>query len=125
MPPKLVAEPNVHVPAAVINEPPDDAVIDAPSGDMPVGGGGVLDTVTVTELFAVPPAPLQLRVKVLVAVSEPRVSLPDVALLPDQAPEAEHEVAFVDDHVSVDDPPLVTDVGFACSDTVGADGGGA
>ncbi len=41
-------------------------------------------------------------------------------LLPDHAPVARHEVALVDDHVSVEDPPLATDVGFAASDTVGA-----
>lgn len=51
------------------------------------------------------------------------------ALLPDHALEAglleaEQEVASVDDQVSVEDPPLATDVGFAASDTVGTGGGG-
>jgi len=45
--------------------------------------------------------------------------VPEVALLPDHAPEAVQEVALVDDQVSVEDPPLATDVGFAVSDTVG------
>ena len=45
--------------------------------------------------------------------------MPEVALLPDHAPEAVQEVALVDDQVSVEDPPLATDVGFAVSDTVG------
>jgi hypothetical protein len=40
-------------------------------------------------------------------------------LLPDHAPEAVHEVALVDDQLSVDDPPLATELGFAVSDTVG------
>jgi hypothetical protein len=40
-------------------------------------------------------------------------------LLPDHAPEAVHEVALVDDQVSVEDAPLATEVGFAVSDTVG------
>jgi hypothetical protein len=31
---------------------------------------------------------------------------------------------LVEDQVSVEDPPLVTVVGFAASDTVGAGGGG-
>jgi hypothetical protein len=50
--------------------------------------------------------------------------VPEVALVPDHVPEAEQEVAFVEDQVSVEDPPLVTDVGFAASDTVGTGGGG-
>ena len=52
-------------------------------------------------------------------MSEPVDWLPEVALLPDHAPEAVQEVALVDDQVSVEDPPLATDVGFAVSDTVG------
>ena len=32
--------------------------------------------------------------------------VPDVAIEPDQAPEAAHELAFVDDQVSVDDWPM-------------------
>jgi hypothetical protein len=51
------------------------------------------------------------------------VWLPEVALAPDQPPEAEQEVALVEDQVSVKDPPLVTVAGFAASDTVGAGGG--
>jgi len=73
--------------------------------------------------LALPPAPLQLSVKVLVMVSGPDVSLPEIALVPDHAAEARQEVALVEDQVSVEDPPLVSDVGFAASDTVG--GGGA
>jgi hypothetical protein len=41
--------------------------------------------------------------KVLLVVSDPWVSLPEVALLPDQAPEALQAVAFVDDQVRVDE----------------------
>jgi len=50
--------------------------------------------------------------------------LPEIALAPDQAPAAEQEVAFVADQMSVEDPPLATDAGFADSDTVGTGGGG-
>jgi hypothetical protein len=50
--------------------------------------------------------------------------LPEVVLLPDHEPEAEQELALVDDQVSVEDPPPTTDVGFATSDTVGTGGGG-
>jgi len=80
--------------------------------------------VTVTDWFALPSAPLQLSVKVLVVVSGADTSLPEVALLPVQAPEAVQVLAFVEDHVSVDDSPLVTVVGLAASDTVGTGSGG-
>jgi len=91
----------------------------APSGNVvPV------DTVTVADALAVPPDPVQERLKVLLLVSAPEDSLPEVALAPDHAPEAEQEVAFVEDQVSVEDPPLATNVGFAASDTVGNGGGG-
>ena len=49
---------------------------------------------------------------------------PESALAPDQPPEAAQEVAFVEDQVSVEDPPLVTDAGLAASDTVSTGGGG-
>jgi hypothetical protein len=52
------------------------------------------------------------------------VSLSEVALVPDQAPEAAQELAFVEDQVSVETPPFATDGGFAASDTVGTGGGG-
>jgi hypothetical protein len=45
--------------------------------------------------------------------------LPEVALAPDHAPEAEQDVTFAEDQVSVEDPPFPTDVGNAVSDTVG------
>ena len=45
--------------------------------------------------------------------------LPEVALVPDQPPEAVQLVALVEDQVSVEAPPLTTDVGFAVNDTVG------
>ena len=52
-------------------------------------------------------------------MSAPVDWLPEVAKVPDHAPEATQEVASVDDQVSVEEPPLVTIVGFAASDTVG------
>ncbi len=59
----------------------------------------------------------------LLLVSAPVDWLPAVALAPDQAPEAVHEVASVDDHVSVAALPLAIVVGLTLSDTVGAGGG--
>ena len=47
--------------------------------------------------------------------------LPEVATLPDHAPEAVQAVVFVEDQVSIEEAPLATDVGFAAIDTVTAD----
>ena len=58
------------------------------------------------------------------AVSVPVDSPPEAALAATpQAPEEVQDVAFVDDQVSVEDPPFAIDVGFAVSDTVGIGGG--
>ena len=86
-----------------------------------VGAGTELATVTVTDLLALPPSPLQLSVNVLLAaVSAPVLAEPLVARLPDHAPEAVQLVALVDDHVSELLPPLATETGLAVSETVGA-----
>ena len=90
--------------------------------DTVVAGG---DTVTVAGALAAPPDPVQERLNVLVLVNAPVDWLPEVALGPTpHAPEDVQDVAFVEDQVSVDDPPLATVVGFAASDTVGTGGGG-
>ena len=44
--------------------------------------------------------------------------VPLTALVPDQAPEAVHEVALVEDQVKVELPPLVTVLGLALILTV-------
>jgi len=80
--------------------------------------------VTVADCEALPPPPEQFSENVPVLVSAPVVCEPLVALVPDQAPDAVQEVAFVEDHVSAEDAPLATDVGLAASDTVGLGGGG-
>ena len=54
------------------------------------------------------------------AVSAPVVWVPEIAFTPDQVPDAAHEVAFVDDQVSVALPPLFTALGPTLSVTVGA-----
>jgi hypothetical protein len=87
------------------------------------GGGGVAVTLTWADALALPPSPLQVSEKVLLVLSAPVDWLPEVALEPDHPPEAVQDDALVEDHVSVDAPPLTTDVGFAVSDTVGAGGG--
>jgi len=45
---------------------------------------------------------------------------PLLASLPDQPPDAAHEVALVEDHVNIELPPLVTVLGLAVKLTVGA-----
>ena len=79
-------------------------------------------TATVVEALVDPPGPVQASVKVAGLVNATVSSLPEVALAPDQAPDAPHETALADDQVSVADPPLVTDVGLAARETVGTGG---
>ena len=60
----------------------------------------------------------------LLATSAPVDWLPEVALGPTpHAPEEVQAGAFVEDQVSIDEPPLVIGVGFAASDTVGTGDG--
>jgi hypothetical protein len=57
---------------------------------------------------------------VAVAVSAPVVWEPLIAFVPDQAPEAVQEVAFVADQVKAELLPLTTELGLAFKLTVGA-----
>jgi hypothetical protein len=84
------------------------------------GGGSPPSTSTVTERLVVPPGPVQDRIKTLVVVSGPTVSLPMFSFSPNQAPEAWQEVALRTDQSSVDEPLLSTDSGLAVSDMTGA-----
>jgi hypothetical protein len=68
----------------------------------------------------VPPVPVHVKEYDVLAARAPVLSVPLVALVPLQPPEAVHEVAFVELQVSVEAPPLATVVGFAVSVTVGA-----
>ena len=83
-----------------------------------VGVGGFV-TVTVVDACALAPPPEQISVKVLVDVSGAVFSVPLVDLVPDQAPDAEHCVAFVDDQVNEAALPPVKVCGFAASETLG------
>jgi hypothetical protein len=75
-----------------------------------VGAGGA-DTVTVTRLDALPPSPVQVSAKVVVAVSGPMDSDPLPGLLPLQPPLAVQTVAFLVDQDRVAALPTSTDVG--------------
>jgi hypothetical protein len=80
-------------------------------------GAGV--SVAVAVAIAEPPAPEQLNVKVVVALSAALVSLPEVALVPVQPPEAVQDVALVLLHVNVTVWPAVIAVGLRFNVTVG------
>jgi len=85
--------------------------------------GGVVSTgaVTVTEADCVtePPVPEHVSVYVWFAVRLVKVCEPLAALLPDQLPEAVQLVALVEDHVRIELPPEVTEVGAALIVIVG------
>ena len=76
-------------------------------------------TVTLTESFALPPGPVQDRLKLLLAISALMVWEPDVGLLPDQSPEAVQAVASVLFQTNVVEVFKTTLPGFAASETVG------
>lgn len=91
---------------------------------MEVGGGDVEEaTVTVADWFAEPPDPVHVKVNVVFAVRFPVLCEPEVALAPDQPPNALHEVAFVEFQISVAAPPEEMEVGLAAMLTVGTGGG--
>ena len=83
---------------------------------------GNTGAVTVTDALAdpEPPVPEQVKVKVALAASAAEVSVPLVALVPVQLPEAVQDVAVVLDQVSAVVAPVVTLAGLADRVTVGA-----
>jgi hypothetical protein len=58
----------------------------------------------------------------VLALSAPVLALPLVGSPPDHPPEALQLLAFVEDQLSVEDPPLLTLVGLALRLTVGLAG---
>jgi hypothetical protein len=82
--------------------------------------GEAAETVTVADCAAEPPAPVQVRVNFVLADRAGVVLEPLIASLPLQPPEAEQDVAWVEDQVKVDVAPLLTVVGFADRVTAGA-----
>ncbi len=81
-------------------------------------------TATVTDLELLPPEPAHSRLSVLVCISGPIISVPEIALTPDQAPEASQEFALVETQVNAAEPFELTEDGFALIETVGVCGGG-
>jgi hypothetical protein len=89
---------------------------------MPLEGGGVdaAVTVTVVDCDAEPPAPVQLSEYVDVALRTPVLCVPEVDFVPDQAPEALHELALLALQLIVEAPPELMEAGFAEIVTLGA-----
>ena len=79
-------------------------------------------TVTVADCIAVPPEPVQVSEYVAFAVRGPVLWDPEVAFVPDQAPDAVHELALVEPQESVEKAPETTEVGLDEMETVGAAG---
>jgi hypothetical protein len=77
-------------------------------------------TVTLVEVDAEPPEPVQVSLYVAVATSAPVDAEPLTALPPDHDPDAVQAVALVLLHFKVLAAPVVTEGGDAESDTVGA-----
>jgi hypothetical protein len=85
--------------------------------------GATLETVTVADCIADPPAPVQVSSNSVVFVRAPVDQVPLLATLPCQPPEAVQAVASADVQVSVELPPLLTVVGAAVNVTDTAAGG--
>jgi hypothetical protein len=100
---------------------PPPAIVDGLAVSVAVGAGA---TVTVAEAaLLVPPTPVQVNEYVVLAVRAPVLWLPLLAFAPANVPPvAVHEVALVELQVNVAAPPLVTVVGDAVIDAVGAGG---
>jgi hypothetical protein len=82
--------------------------------------GAAADTVTVADCEAVPPAPLQLSMYLVVAVNADVLLDPLIVSEPLHPPEAVQEVALVDVQFKVDVAPLLSVLGPAAKVTAGA-----
>jgi hypothetical protein len=82
--------------------------------------GCALDTVTMADCDAVPPAPRQVSAKFAVDVSVEVLREPLVASAPFQAPDAVQEVALVADQLKIESAPFLTVLGLADKVTAGA-----
>ena len=88
-----------------------------------VGAGTGVTVIVTLRVGLLPPAPVHWRLYVPVAVRLVRFCEPEVGREPVHAPEAVQLVALVDDQVSIELPPLATEVGLPVNVSVGAGGG--
>ena len=115
----------VHAVASVelqvrVEVPPADTDVGL-ADNAAVGAGMTLTVAAAASLL--PPAPVQVRENVVATVIGAVLWLPLSARVPVQPPDAEHDVASVELHVSVDVPPSCTEFGVAERDTVGRGAG--
>ena len=82
-------------------------------------------TATVADWLDDPTVPVHVRVNVVFPVRFPVVWEPEIASVPDHPPEVVHELALVEDQVSVDTLPEMTEAGLAEMLTLGAGVDGA
>jgi hypothetical protein len=101
-------------------------VTEVGEAEMVTVGIGVTDTgvtAIVTDWVAgVTVPPLQVIVYVVFAIRFVNVSVPEIALVPVQPPDAVQEAVFEEDHVKIVEPPETTDVGAPENVTVGTEG---
>lgn len=84
-----------------------------------VGAGMTLTAVVAAALL--PPAPSQVSENVVASSIDAFSWLPVAGRVPDQPPDAAHDVALVEVQANVVLPPLATTSGAAVSDAVGRD----
>ena len=98
------------------------AILVGAAANVAVGVGELAGvTSTVTDLRAVvPPVPVHSSEYVVFCVSAPVLCVPLLASVPDQPPEAVHDVAFAELQVNVVELPLLRLVDVALIETVGA-----
>jgi hypothetical protein len=82
--------------------------------------GGAAETVIVTDWAAEPPAPVQVRVYLVVVVNAAVVKEPFTGSLPLHPPVAVQAVALVEDQVKADVAPFLIVLGLAVRVTEGA-----
>jgi hypothetical protein len=109
-PPDAVQELALVLDQASVEEAPDFTLLGVA---LRVTTGALLETVTVADCVADPPAPAQVSSYSVVLVRVPVDIVPLVARLPCQPPEAVQALAPVDFQVRLELPPLPTVVGAA------------
>jgi hypothetical protein len=96
-----------------VEEEPD--VIEAGLAVSWTVGTGAAAIATTADWLADPAVPVHVNVNVALAVKTPVLCEPEVAFVPDQAPDAVQEVTLVELHESVEEVPEVTELGLALS----------
>lgn len=109
-PPEAVQEVALVLDQTSVEEAPDFTLLGVA---LSVTAGALLETVTVADCVADPPAPVQVNSYSVVLVRVPVDIVPLVAKLPCQLPEAVQALVPVEFQVRMELPPLLTVVGAA------------